>query len=88
VFCIHLKCLVLQVVAGFRYRLYFDMRKSNCSKDEYPLLHPDCVHDPEDVVGSVHVKHTHTHTPVGMATPVVESNIYDLLKYCKIREIR
>lgn len=38
-----------QVVAGLRYRLYFDMRKSNCSKDEYPILHPSCSHDTEDV---------------------------------------
>lgn len=38
-----------QVVAGLRYRLYFDMRKSNCSKAEHPNLHPACSHDSDDV---------------------------------------
>lgn len=38
-----------QVVAGLRYSLYFDMRKSNCSKADNPNLHSGCVHDSNDV---------------------------------------
>lgn len=38
-----------QVVAGFRYRLVFDMRKSNCSKAEHQGLSKVCHSDPEDV---------------------------------------
>ncbi|CAL8349619.1 unnamed protein product [Gadus morhua 'NCC'] len=39
-----------QVVAGLRYSLYFDMRKSNCSKADNPNLHSGCVHDSNDVL--------------------------------------
>ncbi|CAL8306494.1 unnamed protein product [Lota lota] len=33
-----------QVVAGLRYHLYFDLRKSTCSKAEHTNLHPACTH--------------------------------------------
>ncbi|KAM3876346.1 kininogen-1 [Diretmus argenteus] len=38
-----------QVVAGFRYKLSFDMRKSTCAKSENKDLHDLCVPDPADV---------------------------------------
>ncbi|KAM9478752.1 kininogen-like [Salvelinus alpinus] len=38
-----------QVVAGFRYRLMFDMRKSNCSKADHKELNDECHPDAEDV---------------------------------------
>ncbi|XP_071757785.1 kininogen-1 [Centroberyx gerrardi] len=38
-----------QVVAGFRYKLSFDMRKSTCSKAEHKDLHDLCVPNDEDV---------------------------------------
>ncbi|KAJ3599093.1 hypothetical protein NHX12_033056 [Muraenolepis orangiensis] len=37
------------VMAGLRYRLHFDLRKSNCSKADHPQLHPACLHDDDDV---------------------------------------
>ncbi|KAM4629702.1 kininogen-1 isoform 1-T2 [Polymixia lowei] len=38
-----------QVVAGFRYTLSFDMRKTNCSKSEHKTLHELCAADANDV---------------------------------------
>ncbi|XP_071368560.1 kininogen-1 [Centroberyx affinis] len=38
-----------QVVAGFRYKLSFDMRKSICAKAEHKDLHELCVPNDEDV---------------------------------------
>lgn len=39
-----------EVMAGLRYRLHFDLRKSNCSKADHPQLHPACLHDDDDVM--------------------------------------
>lgn len=38
-----------QVVAGLRFNLRFDMRKSTCAKAEHKDLNELCVPDPEDV---------------------------------------
>ncbi|XP_061594608.1 kininogen-1 [Cololabis saira] len=38
-----------QVVAGFRFKLRFDMRKSVCAKAEHNELHELCIADIEDV---------------------------------------
>ncbi|XP_062868954.1 kininogen-1 isoform X2 [Trichomycterus rosablanca] len=37
-----------QVIAGFRYRLQFDMQKSNCSKADFKELTDDCHPDKEN----------------------------------------
>ncbi|XP_068449400.1 kininogen-1 [Clinocottus analis] len=38
-----------QVVAGFRYKLRFDMKKTTCAKNEHKELSDLCVHDDQDV---------------------------------------
>ncbi|XP_062311736.1 kininogen-1 [Osmerus eperlanus] len=38
-----------QVVAGLRFSIWFDMRKSNCSKADNQELHSACHPDPADV---------------------------------------
>lgn len=40
----------LQVVAGLRYKLRFDMRKSICAKADHKELNVLCVPDEENVV--------------------------------------
>ncbi|XP_072516830.1 kininogen-1 [Salminus brasiliensis] len=39
-----------QVIAGFRYRLRFDMQKSNCTKSEFKEVTEECHPDHEDKV--------------------------------------
>nr|XP_061832318.1 kininogen-like [Nerophis lumbriciformis] len=38
-----------QVVAGFRFKLRFDMRKTTCAKAEHSELSDLCVHDEEEI---------------------------------------
>ncbi|KAK6308964.1 kininogen-1 [Coregonus clupeaformis] len=49
-----------QVVSGFRYRLMFDMRKSNCSKADHKELNDECHPDPD-------VELAHCNSTVDMA---------------------
>ncbi|KAB5559047.1 hypothetical protein PHYPO_G00024360 [Pangasianodon hypophthalmus] len=37
-----------QVIAGFRYRLQFDMQKSNCSKEDFKDITEECHLDPAE----------------------------------------
>ncbi|XP_047666570.1 kininogen-1 [Tachysurus fulvidraco] len=37
-----------QVIAGFRYRLQFDMQKSNCSKEDFKYITDECHPDPTE----------------------------------------
>lgn len=46
----------LQVVAGFRFKLRFDMRKTTCAKAEHKDLNDLCVPDEENVV-NMETKH-------------------------------
>lgn len=47
---LHCVCLPPQVVAGFRFKLRFDMRRTTCAKAEHKDLHDLCVPDEENVV--------------------------------------
>ncbi|KAM7011942.1 kininogen-1 [Tautogolabrus adspersus] len=38
-----------QVVAGFRFKLIFDMKKTTCAKAEHQDLHELCVHDDQNL---------------------------------------
>ncbi|XP_020509089.1 kininogen-1 [Labrus bergylta] len=38
-----------QVVAGFRFKLMFDMKKTTCAKADHKDLHDLCVHDNENL---------------------------------------
>ena len=55
-FSTHHAFVSLQVVAGFRFKLRFDMRKTTCTKADHKDLNKLCVPDSQSVV-NMETKH-------------------------------